>query len=137
VPRTWRNVDRYPNIAARDCAAAVVDRLANLSPAKFGAPPTTGGIPALRFDDEAQEAFDTWRATLEERLRGDIHPAFEAHLSKYRSLLPSLALIIHLMDGGAGPVGIIPFSRAEAWCEFLELAQPFIDVAQLVEQLRE
>jgi putative DNA primase/helicase len=37
---------------------------------------------------------------LEKRLRGDLHPALESHLAKYRKLVPALALICHLVDGG-------------------------------------
>ena len=32
-------------------------------------------------------------------------PALESHLAKYRKLVPALALINHLADGGAGPIG--------------------------------
>jgi hypothetical protein len=46
------------------------------------------------------------------------------HLSKYRSLMPSLALIIHLVDvadGTAqGPVRLLAAQKAAAWCEYLE-----------------
>jgi putative DNA primase/helicase len=80
-----------------------------------------GAIPFLRFDAEAQAVFDTWRAELEARLlKGDLHPAVESHLAKYRSLVPSLALICHLVDVGRGPVGIVAFERALAWAEYLE-----------------
>jgi putative DNA primase/helicase len=116
----WRNVDRWPNDAARERAATVFRRLAAITRADAGAH-GKGRIPGLRFNDRAQDAFDAWRNNLEARLRkGNLHPAFEAHLSKYRSLLPSLALICHLADGGAGPVGEIAFARAEAWASFLE-----------------
>jgi hypothetical protein len=73
--------------------------------------------------------FDTWRSELEARVRGEElqrTPAFCSHLAKYRSLMPSLALIFHLVETVGGPandnVGI-PVSvarRAAAWCEYLE-----------------
>jgi hypothetical protein len=49
-----------------------------------------------------------WRTDLEARLRdSDEHPIMVAHLSKYRSLMPSLALIFHMcdcvVDGTFGP----------------------------------
>jgi hypothetical protein len=123
APKCWRNVDRWPNTEARNRAVAVFERMARLTADQAGARDcdSCSGIPALRFDDEAQKAFDHWREKLEGRLRSDdVHPAFEAHLSKYRSLLPSLALICHLADSGRGPVSALAFARAEAWCEFLE-----------------
>jgi putative DNA primase/helicase len=78
--------------------------LASLSASAIGAEPDEfddGGVPFLRFDDGAQEAFDAWRAGLERALRnGDNHPAWEAYLAKHRKLIPALALICHLADGG-------------------------------------
>jgi len=48
----------------------------------------------------AQELFDGWRADLKHRLRAEEdHPVLLSHLAKYRSLLPSLALLFHLIDG--------------------------------------
>ena len=43
-----------------------------------------------------------------------------AHLAKYRSLIPSLALLCHLADGHSGPVGIDSLNRAIDWGTFLE-----------------
>jgi putative DNA primase/helicase len=43
-----------------------------------------------------------------------------AHLGKYRSLIPSLALLIHLADVGTGPVGKDSLLRACEWGEYLE-----------------
>ena len=53
------------------------------------------------------------------------NPAFESHLAKYRSLMPSLALIFHLVEiagaGGIAPSVTLGAARlAAAWCEFLE-----------------
>ena len=80
-----------------------------------------GGIPSCRFDPDAQDLFTEWRSDLEHRLRrGDDHPAIEAHLAKYRSLAPSLALLIHLADGGKNPVGVDALEGACAWAEYLE-----------------
>lgn len=85
-----------------------------------------GRIPAVRFASEAQEVFDRWRDELEGRLRGgEISPALESHLAKYRSLMPSLALVFHLVafvDGKAEPgkVGLEATLQAAAWCEYLE-----------------
>jgi putative DNA primase/helicase len=120
---SWRNVDRAPDLAARQAAVELYERLDRLPALPAGPEPGHGGeLRHLRFDDEAQEAFDAWRAGLEARLRdGSLHPAFEAHLAKYRSLVPSLALLGHLADVGAGrPVGIVALERALAWAEYLE-----------------
>lgn len=125
VAGTWRNVDRWPDSSAKQTAFDVFARLADLSPALLGAehdPLDSGGVPFLRFDDEAQEAFDCWRAELERSLRngGDRHQAWEAYLAKHRKLIPAIALICHLADGGTGPVPLTAFRRAEAWAEYLK-----------------
>jgi putative DNA primase/helicase len=122
VARGWRNVDRAPDRDARQAAAGVYARLDALAPLQLGAGrDEDGGIPYLRFDDGAQEGFDAWRSGLEARLRsGELHPAMESHLAKYRGLVPSLALLGHLADVGGGPVGIVALERALAWAEYLE-----------------
>jgi len=103
--------------------SALFDRLANLDTAGLEAQSDAyGGIPYLRFDATAQAIFDDWRANLERRIRsGDYPPAFEAHLAKYRSLVPSLALLCHLIEGDvSGAVGEESLLRALAWSEYLE-----------------
>jgi putative DNA primase/helicase len=124
----WLNVDRYPDSDARRSVYQLYERLALLDPQSLGA--TTGEyqpIPAFRFSDDAQELFDEWRAALETRLRSEqaLPPAFESHLAKYRSLMPSLALIFHLVDlmttGECAPtVSLAAAKLAAAWCDFLE-----------------
>ena len=124
---TWRDVDRWPDNEAKRTAYKVFERLARLDPATVGAKQDTDpdgnpeGIPYLRFDAAGLDLFRGWRQDLETRLRsGDLHPAFESHLAKYRKLEPGLALICHLADGGNGPVGRVAALRALAWAEYLE-----------------
>lgn len=123
----WRNVDRWPDGDAKRCAYEVFERLDRLEPDAVGAQRDEGidgepdGLPYLRFDADALGLFVEWRADLEERLRsGDLHPAMESHLAKYRKLVPGLALILHLADGGTGPVTHAATLRALAWAELLE-----------------
>ncbi len=124
----WQNVDRIPDREAKRKAAEVVERLDQLDPKAFGAHLDEGALPSLRFDPSAQEIFDDWREKLERRLRcGELHPAFEAHLAKYRSLVPSLALICDLADSvSENPnnlrdgVSQAAALRACAWAEYLE-----------------
>ena len=126
APSRWRNVDRWPNSAAKDRAYSIFEKLDKLTAEQATAVPTyVDTIPALRFSPEAQEVFNEWRQLLEHRLIGGIeHPALEAHLAKYRSLMPSLALIFHMItvvDGHPpGPVAVEPTIQAAAWCKYLE-----------------
>ena len=78
-------------------------------------------IPFLRFTAEAQAEFEPWREKLEARVRsGELPPAIESHISKYRGLVPRLALITHLIDVGSGQVGIEALLCALMWAEYLE-----------------
>ena len=94
-------------------------RLAELTPDAIEAerdPFDAGALPFLRFDAAAQKKFDAWREELELRLRGNAdHPAIESHLAKYRSLIPSLALILHLLDNGIGPIDTDAIDKAICW----------------------
>ena len=127
IPKKWKNVDRMPNREAKDLAYQVFEHLDKITPADIQAEQDTDldgnpdGIPYLRFDPAALELFTEWRASLEQKLRSDgMLPALESHFSKYRKLIPSLALIFHLVDGGAGPVSEAATLRALAWSQYLE-----------------
>jgi putative DNA primase/helicase len=123
APATWHNVDRSPDTQARGTARAVYERLDQIDPGALGATREDGDrLPWLRFSPEGQALFTDWRATLERRIRADgIHPALESHLAKFRSLVPSLALLCHLADTpGGGPVSRAAVLRALAWSEYLE-----------------
>ena len=135
----WSNVDRWPDSDARDEAFRVFELLDSFNPSEW---PTgtaqPGKIPALHFSGEAQELFNEWRADLEGRLRGkaaEATPSFTAHLAKYRSLMPSLALLFHLIDSVAentrAPVSIGAARLAAAWCEYLELHARKVYFAEL------
>lgn len=122
VSPNWKEVDRYPDSKARQAVYLLTERLDKLNPVEIGAEVDLyGGVPFLRFDDAAQVLFSEWRATLETRLRsGEDHPAIVSHLSKYRKLIPSLALISHLCDTKQGAVSETALLRAIAFSEYLE-----------------
>ena len=118
----WKEIDRYPDTAARQAAWATFDSFDSLSPEAVGAERDDfDGLPFLRFDAAAQDIFTEWRSELERRLRsGEMSPALESHLSKYRKLVPALSLINHLADGGTGVVTEAATLRALAFSEYLE-----------------
>ncbi len=113
----WNYVDRAPDEVSEQQTARVFRKLVELdaeSPARF------------RFASDAQELFTEWLAELERKIRGDeLHPALISHLSKYRSLMPSLALLFHLAEavargGDDDTVSLGHTQQAAAWCEYLE-----------------
>lgn len=119
-PPPWRNVDRWPETAAKNRAFELFETFVS-----FGSDPsstTEKEIPSLRFDEPAQDFFDGWHGYLEKRIRDpDEHEVMTAHIAKYRSLMPSLALIFHLCDSPADlPVSLEAAQRAAAWCDYLE-----------------
>ena len=113
----WSYVDRAPDAASEQQAARVFRKLVELdaeNPARF------------RFAPDAQELFIEWLAELETKIRGDeLHPALVSHLSKYRKLMPALAVLFHLAEtaagnGAADTVSLRHAQQAAAWCEYLE-----------------
>ena len=115
--------DRYPDTAARQRAWATYDRLDKLDPDVIGVErDLSESLPFLRFDESAQGDFAEWRRDLEGRLRSGaaMSPALESHLAKYRKLVPAVAAINHLADGGTGPILRTALMRALALAEYLE-----------------
>ena len=122
---SWKNIDRFPDKIARERVFDVFQKIDGMDGVALGGETDEydeGGIPFFRFDEETQNAFDQWRTQLEnDRLRGaDEHPVMEAHLGKFRSLVPSLALLVHLADGKTGPIGLDAWTLATRWDTFLE-----------------
>ncbi len=119
----WKDHDREPDSFARRQATETFNRLDKITPPAVGAQqdPVQENRPFLRFSDDALAEFQGWRYDHERRLRsGDLHPAMESHLAKYRKLVPALALIHHLASGGTGPVGVSSVSAARGWASYLE-----------------
>ncbi len=129
---TWRNVDRYPDRDAKNRAYAIFQRLAVWQP--IATPDDTmKAYRAYASPRRAQAIFNEWRESLEMRLRsGEMTPAMEAHLAKYRSLMPSLALIFHAIEVAdcslhrpaempdETRVGDTAALQAVLWCDYLE-----------------
>jgi len=121
----WRNVDRWPDTEAKNQAFAIYKRLSDLDQQVMEAESDEGGRGFVGFDGNAQELFSEWLTDLNRALRsGEFeHPALEAHFAKYKSLMPSLALIFHLCDVASGQsngaVSLHATEMAAAWCEFL------------------
>jgi putative DNA primase/helicase len=109
----WEDIDRPPNLQAEQAVDAVMEAIVKVPPAE---------PLRFRFDAAAQELFSAWRKELEVRLRKDnLSPAMESHLAKYRSLMPSLAVILHMADGDSRlEIPLLQAQRAADWCVYLE-----------------
>jgi putative DNA primase/helicase len=121
----WNYVDRAPDAAAEQLVIRVFRNLVSMNAEE----------PALfLFDSDAQELYIECLAELEGKIRGnDLHPALISHLSKYRSLMPSLALLFELADRASSEgfdgsqlalsqnfVTLRHARQAAAWCDYLE-----------------
>ncbi len=112
IAREWRYIDRKPDSEALERAANVYRRVAAIE--------ATEPL-RLQFDGEAQALFEQWLTDLERRIRAeDVPPAMLAHLAKYRSLMPSLALLFALADGHTDYVPLSQARLASDWCDYLE-----------------
>jgi len=110
------HVDQWPDTPAKAMAWEVFERLAQLQPASDTDP------VIWRFDDAAQALFVEWRTPFEQELkRGELHPAMESHLAKYRKLIPALALVFAVVDtpNSGGVIHERELIRALAWGEYL------------------
>jgi len=122
-PKEYRLVDRWPDSSARLALAGVFEDLADIDPDGFADRDgfDDRGIPWVRFDDDGQDAFDEWDLSTQNRIRsGELPESFESHLSKYASMVPSIALVLHLAGGGRGAVDGHATRLAIRWAEYLE-----------------
>jgi Protein of unknown function (DUF3987) len=124
--KEYVHVDRPANVEARNDANAVFDWLNRLDPQMLGADfDEAKGMHYLRFDDEAQAIFDEWLVRTKRRCQGGAESAIMAsHLSKFPSLMPSIALLHHVIesmgDRKLKPVTARSAKAAIRWCEFFE-----------------
>jgi hypothetical protein len=88
-PGVMGYVDEPPHVKAIETAAKVMRTLAELSRDE----------PILfKFDDDAQLVFQEWYERLMERMHSLPDGELRSHLSKYRKLMPSLAVNFQLTD---------------------------------------
>jgi len=126
----YTHIDRKPDEKALETALNVFKGLASLRQLVWASEPKAkNGIPGINLSAPAQKLFNAWITNLELRLRSEelAGTPLESHLSKYRSLMPSLALIFHLIEvvGGKSPkdLGAVTMQAVQMaieWCVHLE-----------------
>jgi putative DNA primase/helicase len=143
ISSDWKDVDSWPDSTAKRSAFEVFARLDTMQSESIGSEyDEYTESHYLRFCPEGLSEFQEWRKGWEKKLRsGELHPALESHLAKYRKLVPSLALIIHLADNNIGPVSHNATMKALAWSEYLEshairayssVTMPEVDAAKAI-----
>jgi hypothetical protein len=123
--KNWTLIDKKPNITAQREAASIMKELATMNFCEYGAVQEGDDTPYFCFTDHAQHTFFVWLTELErEKLDSEEEPILLEHFAKYRKLMPSLALIFHLINIASGkargPISVECVERAAAWCGYLE-----------------
>jgi putative DNA primase/helicase len=116
VSREFQRVDQWPDTPAKQAAWVVFERLNQMQPA------TDADPQEWRFTLEAQDLYWQWVEPFETEIRGEeLHPALISHLSKYRKLVPALALIFALVDTpeSGNVIHERELLRALAWADYL------------------
>lgn len=126
APLHWSFVDIEKDRESEKRIRGIFKTLAEMDFTQFGAKQDEfEGNPFLRFDVKAQKIFKGWLENLQNiKLKQEESPVMIEHLTKYRSLMPSLALIFHcieLADGQKQDAISEKNARlAIAWCDYLE-----------------
>jgi putative DNA primase/helicase len=116
VNREFQRVDQWPDTSAKQAAWDVFERLNQLQSA------SETEAQEWRFTAEAQALYWDWVEPFETEIRGEeLHPALISHLSKYRKLVPALALIFALVDtpDSGHLIHERELLRALAWADYL------------------
>ena len=124
----WQMPTDWPDRRAKVAVVELFKALDQIDSSSVGAVTDDDEVPYLRFSPGAQHVYDLWRDVLERRLRSDdlSHtPSFASHIAKYRSLMPALALVFHLVETAGqehcGLVSEFAARLAAEWCAYLEL----------------
>lgn len=125
-PKHWKNVDKYPDKEAKQRAYKIMEVLADMDFTHYGAEQGEyDERPYYRFSDAGQIVFNEWLEELQTvKIKQEENPLMVEHFGKFRSLMPSLALIFHLIDMASGkPAEAVSEQAAKLsvkWCEYLE-----------------
>ena len=108
----WSYTDQTRDADAFRKAEEAFRRIAELDPEKQ---------LRMKFSDDAQKFFVVW---LTELMTHDLqvegmHQSLESHFSKYRSLMPAIALLLSLADSNRDKVELEYAQKSARWCAYL------------------
>ena len=106
LPEKFELIDRPAN---KEALAQMNQAIVSLRHIKTipinGSTLTHSGLQLIHFDTHAQRLFNEWYQKNENMLRsGKLDSSEQGHFAKYRSLIPGLALLFHLLNGHQAPV---------------------------------
>lgn len=126
IPKDWKLVDKYPDTEQKQRVYDLLVALAEIDFIQYGAiQGEYDDRPYFRFDDDAQDLFYQWLTQLQTgKIQHEDNPLILEHYGKFRSLMPSLALIFHCIDvadsKSTGNVSTTAAQLAIDWCDYLE-----------------
>jgi Protein of unknown function (DUF3987) len=118
----WQIVDKKPNRDAQEKVYRIFERVVGSGmPFEDLSDGSEAEEPDVRrFDSEAQAEFFGWQEQLERLVRSNsLPPVMTSHLSKYRSLVPSLALTFAIADDIQGDIPLLYVKQAIKWAIYL------------------
>jgi hypothetical protein len=118
----YQHIDRPANKEALTQMTKAITSLNLLSNTPLvGSTKNSAGVSLLHFDSSAQKLFNDWYQKNEAMLRtGSLAPSEHSHFAKYRSLVPGLALLFHLINGHQGPVSEDSLGTALQFARYLK-----------------
>ena len=127
----WAYIDEYPDKRARDNAFDLIQRIAESEFVHMAyAADEYNRFPYTRFDAQAQELLKDWLTGWQTEILAQESGLLLEHFTKYRSLMPSLALIFHVVNCESDPVEITGTQKrlvsldatqmAVKWCVYLQ-----------------
>lgn len=124
----FRSVDDAPNEIAKRKYIECIERMATINQKggqRVGYEVAGVKVPALRFSEDASTVFDEWMCNHMNALkRSKECEALESHLSKYRKLVPALALLDHVAElnrfDSTEDIGRKSVEKAILWAAVME-----------------
>ncbi|RIV27037.1 DUF3987 domain-containing protein [Fibrisoma montanum] len=129
-PEVWGYTDEHPDGLARDKAFELIQTIAHTDLSRIGYHADEyNKFAYTRFHPHAQELFKQWLTTWETVVLPNESGLLLEHFTKYRSLMPSLALIFHVVNCAGQPhpqteaakqfVSVEATQMSIDWCEYL------------------
>ncbi len=127
----WQYADASSNKEAKEAVFSLFKQLDELSEHELinlGAQSSDDFNirPYFRFTEQAQQVYKAWSTQLNSiKIPDEEHSIIQEHLSKFGKLMPSLALIFHLVNcvqlgERLGGVSLSCVEMAIEWCDYLE-----------------